>query len=505
MIGSSMRRVHLHPGANPLALPACLALAALAAAACTVGPAYRKPPAPVPAAFKEQPPSDWKPAQPRDAVARGKWWEAFGDPQLNALEEQVSVSNQSVAQAEAQYRGARALAQQARAGLLPTITAGASATRSHGGAGRSGGAAATTGGTTPTGTTTTLYQVPVDLSYELDVWGRVRRTIESNVASAQASAADLETIRLTLQAELAIDYFQLHGFDAQRQLLDSTVAGYQTALKLTTNRYNQGVVSGVDVAQAQTQLEQTRAQSTDLSASRASLEHAVAVLIGKPPSELAIAPAPIAVAPPEVPLALPSELLERRPDVAAEERRMAAANAQIGVAEAAYFPTLSLSASGGFQSSTLAKLFSLPNRFWSIGPSLLETVFDGGKRRAVKAQAQANYDAAVAAYRESVLTAFQNVEDNLASLRILAQESAEQAAAVTAAERSLALANNRYQGGITTYLEVITAQGIALANERTEVDILTRRMTASVNLVKALGGGWRDSDLPAGAAVLSGK
>ncbi len=308
-----------------------------------------------------------------------------------------------------------------------------------------------------------------------------------------------------MQTELAIDWFELHGLDAQRQLLDTTVAGYQTALKLTMNKYNQGVVSGVDVAQARTQAEQTLAQSTDLSAARANLEHAIAVLVGKPPAELAIGPAPIGVTPPAIPLELPSQLLERRSDVAAAERRVAAANAQIGVAAAAWFPTLSLTASGGFQSSTLAKLFTLPSRFWSLGPALVETVFDGGRRRAVNAQARANYDAAVAAYRESVLTALENVEDNLATLRILSQEATEQAAAVASAERALTLANNRYQGGITAYLEVITAQAIALVNERTAVDILTRRMVASVNLVKALGGCWRTSDLPTGAAVLSGK
>jgi NodT family efflux transporter outer membrane factor (OMF) lipoprotein len=495
---------------KPSALRALLALGAALAAACTVGPRYQKPSAPLPAAFKEQPPGDWQPAQPRDDAGRGRWWEIFGDPQLNALEEQVNVSNQSIAQAEAQFRGARALAQQARAGLLPTVTAGASATRSHASAGRSqtsvtpGAGGTGTGVSSSTGTVT-LYQVPVDLSYEIDVWGRVRRTIEANVASAQASAGDLETVRLTLQTELAVDWFQLHGLDAQRALLDSTVAGYQKALELTTNKYNQGVVSGVDVAQAQTQLDQTRVQSTDLSATRANLEHAIAVLTGKPPAELTIAPGPNGVAPPAIPLVLPSQLLERRPDVAAQERRVAAANAQIGVATAAWFPTLSLTGSAGFQATTLAKLFTLPNRFWSLGPALVETVFDGGRRRAVKAQAQASYDAAVAAYRESVLTALQNVEDNLATLRILSQEANEQAAAVASSERALTLANNRYRGGITAYLEVITAQGIALANERAAVDVLTRRLTASVNLVKALGGGWRESDLPAGAAVLSGK
>jgi NodT family efflux transporter outer membrane factor (OMF) lipoprotein len=495
------------------ALRVVVALRALAApvgvalilGGCMVGPNYQRPPAASPAAFKEPPPPNWKSATPRDEIARGKWWEIFGDPQLDALEEQVSVSNQSIAQAEAQFRAARAAAGVARAGLFPTVTAGASATRSRSGAGRGGTVltSPTGSGTTTAGSTTSIYQVPVDVSYEVDVWGKVRRMIESSVATAQASAGDLETMRLSLQAELAVDYFELHGLDAQQLLLSTTAGAYQKALDLTTNRYNQGVASGVDVAQAQTQLETTRAQAIDLGVQRTQLEHAIAVLTGKAPSELTITQAPVAVEPPAVPVALPSELLERRPDIAANERRMAAANAQIGVQVAAYYPTISLTASGGFQSSKLADLFTWPSRFWSLGASAVETLFNGGARRAATEQARANYDAAVAAYRQSVLTAFQNVEDNLSALRVLDAEAAQQQIAVTTAERSLALSNYRYQGGITTYLEVITAQAAALNNERTAVDILTRRMTASVNLVKALGGGWRDSDLPPGSAILS--
>jgi NodT family efflux transporter outer membrane factor (OMF) lipoprotein len=469
------------------------------AAACTVGPSYKTPTTDVPAAFKEQPPpgvapGDWKPAQPQDAALRGKWWEIFGDASLNALEEQVSVSNQTLAQAEAQFRGARAAVREARAGLFPTVTAGASVTNSR-------ASTNTTG--TRAGGTANVYQVPVDVSYEADVWGRVRRQIEANVATAQASAADIETMRLSLQAELAADYFQLHGLDQQRQLLDSAIAGYQKTLQINVNRHNQGVASGADVAQAETQLESTRAQAIDLGVERSQLEHAIAILTGKPPAELTIAMAPLGVAPPAIPLELPGELLQRRPDIAAAERRVAAANAQIGVATAAYFPTLSLSASGGFASSTLATLFSLPNRFWSIGPQLLATVFDAGRRRAVTAQAQAAYDANVAAYRESVLTAFQNVEDNLAALRILSDEATQQAAAVAAAERSLTLAQNRYDGGITSYLEVVTAETAALSNERTAVDIASRRLVASVNLVKALGGGWNADQLPSSGALVA--
>jgi len=493
---------------------AVLAVVAALLAGCMVGPNYRRTPTAEPAAFKEPPPPSWKSATPRDEIPRGKWWQVFADPQLDALEEQVSVSNQSIAQAEAQFRAARAAAGVARGGLFPTVTAGASATRSRSGGGRGGttllagqtggsGSGGTTGTAMAAGSTTSIYQVPLDASYEVDVWGKVRRMIEGSVATAQASAADLETMRLSLQAELAVDWFELHGLDAQQQLLATTADAYKKALDLTTNRYNQGIASGVDVAQAQTQLETTRAQAIDLGVQRAQLEHAIAVLTGKAPADLTITLAPVAVQPPAVPVALPSELLERRPDIAANERRMAAANAQIGVQVAAYYPTISLTAAGGFESTRLANLFDWPSRFWSLGASAVETLWNGGARHAATEQARANYDAAVAAYRQSVLAAFQDVEDNLSALRVLDAEATQQQVAVAAAERSLALSNYRYQGGITTYLEVITAQAAALANERTAVDILTRRMTASVNLVKALGGGWRDSDLPPGSAILS--
>ena len=471
-------------------------------AACTaVGPNYHKPSVETPGAFKEAPPAGWKRAQPSDAALRGKWWEMFGDPQLNALEEQVSVSNQTLAQAAAQFRGARAAVAAARAGLFPTVTAGAQVTRSHGGSSR--GSSSGSGNTSSSGGDTTIYQVPVDFTWEIDLWGRVRRQIEANVAAAQASAADVESLRLSLQAELAVDWFQLHGLDEQKQLLDSTVADYEKALQITVNRHNQGVASGADVAESQTQLETARAQAIDLGVARAEFEHAIAILTGKAPADVTIAQGPVRSAPPAVPVALPSELLERRPDIAAAERRVAAANADIGVATAAYFPALSLNASGGFASTTLGSLFSLPNRFWSLGPQLLATVFDGGRRRAAVAQAEANYDATVAAYRESVLDAFQAVEDNLAALRILADEATQQRAATEAAERSLALTRNRYNAGIATYLEVITAQNAAYVNERNAVDLRVRQMIASVNLIRALGGGWQAGELPAGGAVAS--
>ncbi len=498
------------PARSGFAVLALPALVAVLAQACVVGPIYKVPSSPVPPAFKELPPAGtsaeanaFRPAAPKDDVLKGKWWELFGDPNLNALEEQVSVSNQTLAQAEAQFRGARAAVVVARSGYFPTVGVSAGVTRTHSSANR--GSVVVPGSATGSVAAgdATVYQVPVDLSYQFDLFGSVRRQVEAGIENAQASAADVETMRLSLQAELAVDYFQLHGTDQQIQLLTAATDAFDKALQLTVNRHNQGVVSGVDVAQAETQLDTTRAQATDLAASRAQLEHAIAILVGKPPSELTIAMAPIGVQPPAVPVALPSELLERRPDVAAAERRVASANAQIGVARAAYFPSLSLSASGGFESTTLGKLFSLPSRFWSIGPAIAETLFDGGRRRGMTEEAMASYDASVAAYRENVLTAFQNVEDNLAMLRILDQETKEQAAAIAAAERSLDLARNRYEGGITTFLEVVTAEQAALSNERTGVDILTRRMTASVNLVKALGGGWNASQLPSAASLVT--
>jgi len=448
-----------------------------------------------PTAFKEQPAADstlageWRAAQPSDDLIRGKWWETFKDPVLNSFEDQVAISNQTVAQAEAQFRAARAAVRGARADLYPTVTAGVAITRSSTSANRSQRAGDVIS------RDTSDYQLPLDLSYEVDLWGRVRRTIESNVAAAQASSADVQTALLSSQAELALDYFQLRGLDAQTALLDTTVAAYERALQLTRARYDQGVASGVDVAQAQTQLDSARVQTTDREVERAQFEHAIAILVGKAPADVTIPPAGSQEAPPAIPVTVPSSLLERRPDVAGAERRVAAANAQIGVATAAYFPTLGLGATGGLESSEIATLLALPSHFWSIGPSLVATIFDGGKRRAAKEQAVANYDSTVAVYRQSVLTAFQDVEDNLAALKVLADEQRQAADATASADRSLELADNRYRGGVTTYLEVITAQTAALSNQITAADILTRRMTASVLLIKALGGGWTVADL----------
>jgi NodT family efflux transporter outer membrane factor (OMF) lipoprotein len=458
---------------------------------CSVGPNYVKPATVSPAAFKEAPvdAAEWRVARPADAIPRGAWWKLFGDPDLDALEDQLASANTSIAQAEARYRAARAILRQTRADFYPAVTAGAGAARSRVLTNPPGAAA-------PVPVTGTTYSASGDASWELDVWGRVRRNVESSGASVAAAQNDLENVRLSMQAELAVDWYLLHGFDAQIALLTTNAEAENEALKLTVNRHNQGVVSGVDVAQAETLLQTTRAQAIDVAIGRAQTEHAIAFLVGRAPDDLTIPPAKISVLPPVVPGLLPSELLERRPDVAAAERRAAAASALIGAAIAAYFPTLSFNASAGFVSSTLSKLFSAPAFVWSLGPSALATLFDGGRRRGVTEQRRAEYDAAVGAYRETALTAFQEVEDQLAALRLLALEDTQQAAAVAAAENALKLAQNRYQGGITSYLEVVTAQTVALSNERTAVDLLTRRMVASVNLVKALGGGFESGKAP---------
>ncbi len=464
-----------------------LALLVGVMAGCAVGPRYSRPTAQVPSTFKEEPPN-WKQAQPADQTLRGNWWEIFGDPQLNALEEQIKVSNQTLKAAQAQFAQARALLRFNRADLYPTVTAGASASRNK------------LSGNRPLVGSVSNYTdllLLVDFSYEPDVWGRVRRAVEAARAGAQASAADVESVSLSLHAELAVDYFQMRTLDAEEQLLTSTVAAYEKALELTTNRYKGGVASGVDVAQAETQLETTRAQATDITVQRAQFEHAIAALIGQPPANISIAPNPWRNPPPEIPVGLPSQLLERRPDIAGAERRVAASNAQVGVARAVYFPAISLTASGGFEATTITNWLTGPSGFAAAGLSALGTIFDVGRRRAINEQAQAAYDQAVANYRQTVLTGFQETEDNLAALRILENEARTQDVAVAAAERSLALSTNRYRGGVVTYLEVITAQSAALVNERAAVDILRRRMTATVLLIKALGGGWNAANLPA--------
>jgi NodT family efflux transporter outer membrane factor (OMF) lipoprotein len=475
----------MNQNSNKKAIAASAAMLALAG--CMVGPKYQLPPAPTPVAYKEPPPEGWKEAQPNDGAIRGKWWELYNDPDLNALEEQVSISNQNVLAAEAQFRQARDAIRVARSALFPVVTAGTSAIDNRG---------ANASGQSIGGVNNGLTFPSIGVSYTADVWGAIRRSIEASVDTAQASAAQLENARLLYQAELAQDYFSLHGLDGDAELLERTVKSYQQYLDLTKNRYAGGIASGGDVAQAETQLDTTQAQLIDLGVSRSQFEHAIAILTGKPPAALTIARKVLSTPPPAVPLALPSALLERRPDIAALERQMAASNEQIGIAQAAYYPTISLSASAGLQGSSLLNLFSWPARFWSIGPSLAETVFDAGRRSGQVKQAQDAFDVTVANYRANVLTAFQQVEDNLAALRIYEEEAKITALAVDAAERSLTIATDQYKAGTTSYLQVITTQAIALQNERTAIDLLTRRMTSSVLLIEALGGGWDASTLP---------
>ncbi len=449
---------------------------------CTAGPDYVRPKVEAPAAYKEAS-APWQQAVPKDGVLRGNWWAIYADPQLDALMGEVSVSNQTLHASEAQYRQAGALMQSARAAWFPTLTGGLSETRSR--------PSATTGPVIGSSTSKrTIYSAPLNLSWEADLWGRIGRNVEAGEANAQASAADLENVRLSLQSTLAQNYFQLRSLAAQRQLLEGTLAAYTKSLELTRNRYQVGVVSKSDVSQAETQLKSTQVQALELSLSSTQLEHAIAVLLGKPPAQFSISAAPLAGQPPAIPAGLPADLLERRPDIAAAERRVAAANAQIGVTEAAFFPTATLSAAFGVQSATTAQWFTLPSRFWSVGPALALTLFDGGRRRAANDQAVAAYDATVANYRAAVLTGFREVEDNLVALRVLEEEAALQDEAVKSAEQSLTHALNQYKAGIVTYLQVVSAQATALANQRAAADILGRRMTASVQLVKALGGGW---------------
>jgi NodT family efflux transporter outer membrane factor (OMF) lipoprotein len=482
------------PGAYCLLLLSANGLL-LFANACTPGPKYAKPTVPTAPAYKELAPSvtgpqsEWKASQPQDQVIRGKWWEIFNDPQLNTLEERVDVSNQNLKIAEAQFRQARDTIRIDRSGLYPTVSTGPyiNAEQFSKNAPNAGPKYGKTQGD---------FVLPFDLSYEVDAWGRIHLTVQSAVANAQASAADLETARLSIHAELAADYFMLRGLDAQKQLLDSTVVQYQKALDLTTNRYNGGLAAKVEVTQAETQLETTQALAIDVGVQRAQFEHAIAVLVGQPASTFSIPVSPLNTPPPVIPVGLPSDLLQRRPDIAAAERRVAAANADIGVAKTAYYPTLTLSAAAGLEGSSITNWFAWPSHFFAVGPQLLETLYDAGRRHAYTDQAWAAYDANVAAYRQNVLTAFQEVEDNLAGLRMLDEEGRKQNEAVQSAEHSLALSTNRYKGGLVTYLEVTTAQSIALADEITEVNILARRMNSTVLLIKALGGGWDVSKLP---------
>jgi NodT family efflux transporter outer membrane factor (OMF) lipoprotein len=462
-------------------------LGALLLAGCTVGPKYTRPSTQVPVAYKEA--KGWKLAQPNAAQPKGSWWESYGDPELNSLEQQVTVSDQTLKAAQERFVQARAAIGIAKSAAFPTVTAGVTGSGTRQSQNR-----ALYGTTSPV--TYSDVQLPLDASYEPDVWGRVRRSVEAARSEAQASAADLASVDLSLHAELALDYFELRGLDSQAQLLNSTVVSYEKALQLTRSRYHGGLSSDLDVAQAQTQLETTRAEALDVGVQRAAYEHAISVLIGKPSAEFTLQPLPLTMGPPPIPAGLPSDLLERRPDIAAAERRVEEANAEIGVARAAYFPDLFLNASGGFESSTITNLLDGPSGFWSLAGSAAELVFDGGARRGSSEQARSAYRQSVDLYRQTALTAFQEVEDNLAALRILRNEAMVEDAAVAAAQHSLDLSNTRYKGGVANYLEVTTAESAALNDERAAVDIATRRMAASVLLVKALGGGWNVSQIP---------
>jgi NodT family efflux transporter outer membrane factor (OMF) lipoprotein len=488
-------------------LLACVLSAALLLSGCTVGPKYHRPSVTTPEAFKELTPADypstdgWKVAQPRDAALKGKWWEIFNDPQLNALEEQVNVSNQTIASAAAAFLVARAMVRQARSQYFPTVTVGPSINTSMQSGTLSSGFATGSGTGTGTGVVVspqviTNYSLPFDATWVPDLFGRVRNNVRANANAAQASAADLENTRLTVQAEVAVDYFSIRGQDALKQLLDDTVVSFQESLRLTQALYETGIDSDEAVAQAETQLESAQAQDTNLGILRSQFEHAVATLVGQPAPSFSIPTAPLRPDPPAIPYAVPSQLLERRPDIAASERLMAQANAQIGVAVAAYYPTVTLSASGGFETSSFTSWFTWPSRFWSAGPSASETIFDGGLRRATVQQFEANFLETVANYRQTVLAAFQNVEDNLASLRILSVEIRQQDTAVGSAQRNLKIAIDRYRLGIDPYLNVITAETALFTNQQTAVNLRIQQMTASVQLVEAVGGGWDASQLP---------
>jgi NodT family efflux transporter outer membrane factor (OMF) lipoprotein len=477
----------------------CLLLTAfcLLLSSCRVGPNYSRPPAPAPTAYKELPPAsspqaaEFAPAQPSDAVARGKWWEVYNDPELNSLEEQVSISNQNLIAAEAQFREAKLAVKIARSNLYPTVSAAPSIVNAR------ASVTGTAGNQAFTPSSRTTYDLPASVFYEADLWGSIRRSIQASAEAAQVSDAQLENARLSYQAELAQDYFELRGADGEKELLETTVKSYQDYLKLTQDRFSFGVASGSDVAQAQTQLNTARAQLIDYDVARAQYEHAIAVLTGKAPADLSISYSPIKITPPPVPVGVPSTLLERRPDIAAAERQMAAANEQIGIAQAAYYPTLSLSGTAGLESTAFLKWISWPSRFWSVGPTLSETLFDAGRRRAAVNQTLAAYDATVANYRQTVLVGFQQVEDNLAALRVLEKEAQAENDAVTAAQSALDISTYQYKAGTVNYLTVITEQAILLQDQVQALNILTRRMSSSVLLIEALGGGWDSSKLPA--------
>jgi NodT family efflux transporter outer membrane factor (OMF) lipoprotein len=485
----------------------CPAIAALLLAGCTVGPKYHTPAAtvqPPPASYKESPTQfpdsgDWKVAQPQDAMLHGKWWEIYNDPELNALEEQLNVNNQNIKQSFENFMEARTLVAQARSQLFPTIGTAPSYQRSLGSANLHGSTGST--GATSGGAQTTVYTIPVTASWEPDLWGKVRNTIHEAQYNAQLSAADLENERLSQQASLAVFFFELRGQDALQRVFDETVEADKKSVELSRARYETGVDDEISLVQAENALQTAESEGTNLGIARSQFEHAIAVLIGTTPSSFSIPVKPLDAAPPVIPVGVPSQLLERRPDIAASERAMAAANAQIGIAVAAYYPNVTLSGTGGFQSSSIKNLLALPSGFWSVGPTLSETIFDAGLRRATVQQFVALYNADVAGYRQTVLNAFQQVEDEMAAVRILSKQIQQQIEAEKSGERFLELAKARYFTGVDTYLNVLVAQTTLLSDQQTLASLRTQAMTASVQLIEALGGGWDRSQLPTPAEV----
>lgn len=496
--GSGQSRAHL-------TLAALLAFAFFQSG-CVVGPKYNRPVVETPPAYKELQggpgESNWKTAQPNDGAMRGKWWEKFNDSELNDLEEKLIASNQNIAAAAANFQAARAVVRQARSQYFPTVITNPSIMNSRPSSAQFGGVQ-TSSGSAIAVKSYTAYSLPFDASWELDLWGRIRNTVKTNLFAAQASAADVESVRLSEQAELAVDYYELRAQDSLKQIFDSTVVAYQETLDLTQSQYRAGLSSGEAVAQAEAQLKAAQAQDSNLGILRAQYEHAIAVLIGQPASTFSLPPQALETKPPAIPTGIPSELLERRPDIAATERAMAEANAQIGIAKAAYYPNVVLSATAGFGSASITDWFTWPSRFWSVGPSLAETIFDAGLRRATVRQFRANYDMTVANYRQTVLTSFQQVEDNLAALRILSQVIEQQDAAVEAAARSLQEAEVRYKAGVDPYLNVIVAQTVLLNDQQAAVNFRMQEMVASVQLIKALGGAWDSTQIPSPKEIQS--
>ncbi|MBU6957898.1 efflux transporter outer membrane subunit [Pseudomonas sp. CVAP len=460
-----------------------LSLSVLMLSACAIGPDYQRPTVAEPAQYKQA--DGWRQATPSDSLARGAWWELYGDQQLNGLVEKLNSANQTVAQSEAQYRQAQALVRSARGAFFPTVDLSAGKTRSSQGTGSSSSSLSSTN----SGIRDT-YNTQLGVSWEADVWGKLRRGLEANKASADASFADLAAMRLSQQSELVQNYLQLRVIDQQKRLLQATVENYQRSLKMTENQYRAGVSGKDAVAQAQTQLKSTQADMVDLIWQRAQFENAIAVLIGLPPADFNLAETQNIPALPQVPLSLPSQLLERRPDIASAERSVIAANANIGVAKAAYYPDLTLSMSGGYSSSTYSNLISLPNRFWSVGPKLAMTLFDGGQRSAEVDRTEAAYDQTVAKYRQTVLDGFREVENYLVQLKVMEDEAAVRQEALDAARESLRLTLNQYKAGLIAYLDVVVVQATALSNERSVLSLQQSRLIASVNLIAALGGGW---------------